>query len=99
MKQYRWLIIGVVVGVAGLAAYVLVGRGHDKVAIDLIDAFPNAIKKSVVQPPDQPFSIVNATIGRDAKRAIFTPGAGRITWHLTIPDNGWISVSMALKEE
>jgi hypothetical protein len=99
MKQYRWLILGVVVGVGALAAYLLVGRGHDKVATDLIEAFPNAVKKSVVQPPDQPFAIVSATVGHETKRSIFTPGAGRITWHVPIPDNGWISVSMALKEE
>ncbi len=99
MKQYRWLIIGVVVGIGALAAYLVLGHRHDKVAVNLIDAFPNALKKSVVQPPDQAFSIIDATIGHDAKRAIFTPGAGRITWHVTIPDNGWLTVSLALKEE
>jgi hypothetical protein len=76
-----------------------IGRGHEKLAINLIDAFPNAVKRSAVQPPDQAFSIIDATVDHETKRAIFTPGAGRVTWHVTVPDNAWISVSVALKEE
>jgi hypothetical protein len=95
MKRHLWLLIGGLVALAGLAAWWVLRPGADTVAIDLVNEF-SAAKK---QPSAEVFSVIDAKIGTTTKRAIFAADPGRITWHVTVPNDAWLKVSLGLKEE
>src|SRR5438093_978479 len=93
------LVIGVLVVIA-LAAWLYLRQGREKVAIDLVQEFPTATER---KPSPDAFSVIDATIGGQTKKAIYISGkdlAGtRVKWHVTIPENAWLNVSPALLEQ
>src|SRR5258708_18941283 len=62
---------------------------------DLISVFDQATKK----PDAAGFQVIDATLAGDTKKAIFAPPNGRIIFHVRVPDDGWLRVSLGMKPE
>lgn len=92
MKSSRAALIAVIVLViAGAAWFVMRKGGAD--GVDLLAHFDQAKKQG------SPFTVVDATLGNETKKAIAAPANGRITFHVKVPDDGWLRVSLGLKPE
>jgi hypothetical protein len=96
-SRTRTLLIAAVVVIIGLAAWLYIRSGRENVAVDLQKDFATAKR----QPNPQAFSVIDATINGDTRKAIFTKDlAGtRITWHETIPENAWLKVGFGILED
>ena len=68
-------------------------RGAERV--DLLSLFDHATK----QPSASDFQVVDATLAGDTKKAIAAPPNGRITFHVRVPDDGWLRMSLGMKPE
>jgi hypothetical protein len=96
MKGSRSLFI-----VVGIIAILILGwwlygrRGSE--AVTLTDRFDAAQKK----PAPETFKVEDVTINGETKKSIaVTPGMGsRLIFKTRIPDDGWLRVSVALKQE
>jgi hypothetical protein len=92
--RHAWLIGGVVAFVA--AGFWFFGsRSQDHLIFDLMAEFPNAKK----QPPDV-FSVLDATIAKSTRPAVFVAVPSRLTFQrVVLPENAWLRVSLGVKEE
>jgi hypothetical protein len=61
--------------------------------VDLLGQFDKA------QKDGSPYAIVDATLAGETKRAISAPPNGRIHFHVRVPDDGWLKVSLGMKPE
>jgi hypothetical protein len=61
--------------------------------VDLLAAYEQAEKKG------GQFSMADATLAGETKRAIAAPPNGRITFPVRVPDDGWLKVSLGVKPE
>jgi hypothetical protein len=97
MSRNRLLLIVAVVVLVGLGGWLYLRSGSENVAVDLIGQFPGAKK----QPNAEAFSVTSAKLNDESKRVIFTKDlAGtRITWHVTVPDRGWLKAGLGLTED
>lgn len=95
MVRYRWFLAGLVVGVLVLAVWWAQSGSGTTVAVDLVERLPQA----VLRPAPEAFTALDVTINGDTKRSIFVTQPSRITWTETIPDHGWLDVSLGLREE
>jgi hypothetical protein len=82
------LVLVIVIG----AGWWLFHRGSSA-KVDLLTSFQQA-KKSAGE-----FTVVDATLAGETKQAIAAPPNGRITFHVRIPDDGWLRVSLGMKPE
>lgn len=96
MPRNRLLLIVAVVLVVGLAGWWYFRSGRENVAIDLVQQFPSAKQ----QPNGEAFSVGDVRINNESKRSINARNLSgtRITWKITVPDNGWLKVSMGILE-
>jgi hypothetical protein len=62
--------------------------------VDLLAQFDSAQKAGA-----GPYTLIDATLAGDTKRAILAPPNGRITFKVRVPDDGWLKVSLGLKPE
>ena len=97
MKGNRAVLTAVVLAVVLIAGWWLISRGGSGERIDLIAQFDAAEKR----PEASAFSVVDAALNGESKRAIFVaPSAGtRITYKIRVPDDGWFYVSLGMKPE
>mgnify|MGYP003383463298 CR=1 FL=1 len=95
MKRSVW-VIGSVVVLVGLVAWLVLRPRSEHVAVDLLGQFPSAVEK---RPTPETFSLIDATVAGVTKRAIYTKDSSRIAWNVTMPDNAWLLVSAALTEQ
>jgi hypothetical protein len=97
MKANRTTLTVVVILVLILAGWWLFRRENAANTIDLVAQFESAKK----QPNAGVFEVTEATLKDETKRAIaVTPSAGtRLTWKITVPDDGWLWVWVGLKPE
>ena len=95
MKRSAWILASVVV-LVGLVAWLVLRPRSENVVLDLVEAFPQAVEK---RPTDEVFSIIDATLAGETKRAIQTKQASRVAWSVTVPDDGWLIFSAGLTEE
>jgi hypothetical protein len=97
MKGNRAVLTAVVVVVVIILGWWLFGRGGRGERVDLLERFGDAQKR----PKAELFSIVDATLAGETKRAIaIDPTSGtRLIWKVRVPDDGWLWVSMGLKPE
>lgn len=93
MKGNRTVLTIVVILVVAIAGWWLFRRGNREY-IDLLPLFDQAEKRSSGK-----FSIEDATLAGDTKKAIAAPPDGRITWRVRIPEDGWLKVALGLKPE
>lgn len=98
MKGNRAVLTAVIIVVVLAAGWWLFRRSSPVSAIRLVDRFAEAKK----QPEDPAvYSIGDATLNGETRRAIaIAPVIGsRMTWRVTVPEDGWLSVSVGLKPE
>jgi hypothetical protein len=96
MVRSRWAWIGGASVVLIVGTWLFLRPGRDRMAIDLLAEFPHAKQ---LRPSPDTFKIVDARLGNDTRKAIFTNVPSRIIWHVTIPNNAWLRVGMGLLEE
>jgi hypothetical protein len=94
MKSNRAVLTAVVVVVVLVLGWWLFGRGGAGDPVDLLERFEAAQKR----PDPALFSIVDATLGDETKRAVaISPTIGtRIVWTVRVPDDGWLRVSLGM---
>jgi hypothetical protein len=92
MKTNRAVLTAVVIVLVVAAGFWMFRRGSAE-RVDLLAAYDQAEKKGGT------FSIAEATLAGETKRAIAAPPNGRITFHVKVPDDGWLKVSLGVKPE
>ena len=92
MKMNRAVLIAAVIVVLAAAGWYMFRRGS-AARIDLLAQYEQAQKKGGT------FALVDATLAGDTKKAIAAPPNGRIIFHVRVPEDGWLKVSMGLKPE
>lgn len=97
MKANRTALTIVVLFVLVVAGVWLFRRGGGAQTIDLVAQFDAARK----QPNAEVFSVGEVELKGEKKRAVaVAPTSGtRLTWNITVPDDGWLWVSVGLKPE
>lgn len=98
MNRNRLFLVAGLLAVLALGAWFYMRSGLENVAVDLVKDLATAKARL---PKPEAFSIIDATINGQKKQAIFTKefAGTRIIWHETIPDNGWLKVSIGLLED
>jgi hypothetical protein len=92
MKSNRAVLTALVLIIVAAAGWWLFHRGSSA-QVDLLGQYDQA-KKSAGD-----FSIVDANLAGESKKAIAAPPNSRITFHLKVPDDGWLRVSLGMKPE
>src|SRR5258707_12329739 len=92
MKMNRAALAAVVILIVAVAGWWVFRRGNAG-RIDLLTLYDQAIKQGGA------FSVVDATLAGETKRAVFAPANGRITFRARVPDDGWLKVWLGLKPE
>ncbi len=98
MKGNRSLIIVVGVVAVLILGWWIFGRGGGSGAVELVDRFASAEKR----PNAGVFAVEDVTISGETKKGIsVSPGimGSRLIFKTRIPDDGWLRVSVALKQE
>jgi hypothetical protein len=94
MKMNRAALTAVVIILVAAAGWWVFRRGSAE-RIDLLTHFDSALK----QPPEAKYSIVDATLAGDTKKAILAPPNGRLTFKVKVPEDGWLKFSLGLQPE
>jgi hypothetical protein len=92
MKSSRAVLTAVVILVVVAAGWFVFRRGGAE-RIDLLALYDQAQKKG------GSFSVADVTLAGETKRAIVAPANGRIIFHVRVPDDGWLKVSLGVKPE
>ena len=92
MKGNRAVLTAVVIILVAIAGWWLFRRGGGE-RVDLIALFDGATKSGGA------FTVEDATLAGETKKAIAAPPDGRITWRVRVPEDGWLKVSLGLKPE
>ena len=92
MKGNRAVLTVIVILVVVIAGWWMFRRGAAE-QIDLLAHFDQA------QKDGQTFAIEEVTLGNEKKRAITAPANGRVRFHVRVPNDGWLKVSLGLKPE
>ena len=92
MKNSRAVLTAVVILVVAAAGWFVFRRGGGE-RIDLLAQFEQAKKDGA------PYAIEEVTLAGETKRAISAPSNGRITFHVRVPDDGWLRLSLGMKQE
>jgi hypothetical protein len=66
---------------------------------DLVDLFPKAEKRTNRTPKESAFAVETVTIDGQAKRSIVARPSARIIYKLTVPRDGFLETSFAMKPE
>ena len=93
MKSSRAVLVAVVIVLVAGVAFFFMRRGGAE-GVDLLAHFDQAKKQG-----GGTFTIVDATLGNETKKAIAAPANGRVTFHVKVPDDGWLKVALGLKPE
>jgi hypothetical protein len=97
MKR-SYLIVAAVVVVLVLGWYFMRRGGGANVAVDLVEQFPAAEKRSS-GPLDQVFGVMDVSIKGETRHSIYIHPTSRLTYKVTVPEDGWLQAWFALKEE
>ena len=92
MKTNRAVLTAVVIVLVAAAGFWMFRRGGAE-RVDLMAGYDQAQKKG------GPFAVADATLAGETKRAIVAPPNGRLIFHIRVPDDGWLKVSLGLKPE
>jgi len=92
MKSNRAVLTAVVLLIVIAAGWWLFHRGSSA-RVDLISDFQQAKKAG------GEFTVAEITLAGETKQAITAPPNGRISFHVRIPDDGWLRVSLGMKPE
>jgi hypothetical protein len=92
MKSNRAVLTAVVLLVVIAAGWWLFHRGSSA-RVDLLSQFQQAKKAG------GEYTLADVTLAGETKQAIAAPPNGRLTFHVRIPDDGWLRVSLGMKPE
>jgi hypothetical protein len=92
MKTNRAVLTAVVIVVVAVAGWWMFRRGSSE-RVDLLAVYDQAEKKGGA------FSVADVTLAGETKKAIAAPPNSRVTFHVRVPDDGWLKVSLGLKPE
>ena len=92
MKSSRAVLTAVVVLIVVAAGWFVFRRGGAE-RVDLMTLYDQAEKKGGT------FAVGDVTLAGETKNAIAAPPNGRITFRVRVPDDGWLKVSLGLKQE
>jgi hypothetical protein len=92
MKMNRAVLTAVVIILVAAAGWWVFRRGSAE-RIDLLARFDTAQKDGA------PFSIVDATLAGDTKKAILAPPNGRLHFKVKVPEDGWLKLSLGMQPE
>ena len=95
MKRPVWIVAGVVV-LAALIVWLAFRGESENVVVNFVTDFEKSVER---RPVSATFSTADVTLAGTTKRAIVAPGASRIAWTVTIPEQAWLLVSGGLREE
>ncbi|HEY3885473.1 MAG TPA: hypothetical protein VGL62_09720 [Vicinamibacterales bacterium] len=90
MSRNRTVLAAVVIIVIAVGGWWLFHRGGAQ-RIDLLTQYDQARKDG------SPWSVIDATLAGDTKRAIAAPPDGRIHFTVRVPDDGWLRVSLGMQ--
>jgi hypothetical protein len=91
MKSSRAVLTAVVILIVAAAGWFVFRRGSAE-RIDLLAQYEQAQKGAG-------FSLVDATLAGETRKAIAAPANGRIIFHVRVPDDGWLRLSLGVKPE
>jgi hypothetical protein len=94
MKNSRAVLTAVVILIVAVAGWFVFRRGGAE-RIDLLSQYEQARK----DPAGAPYSVADVTLAGETRRAIVAPPNGRITFHVRVPDDGWLRVALGMKPE
>jgi len=92
MKSSRAVLTAVVMIIVVAAGWFVFRRGGAE-RVDLLTQYEQAQKKGGT------FTLADATLAGETKKAIAAPANGRIIFHVRVPEDGWLKVSLGLKPE
>jgi|SRR3954462_813205 hypothetical protein len=92
MKGNRAVLTAVVIVLLAITGWWLFRRGGAE-RVDLMTLFDSAQKST------GSFTVVDATLAGETKKAILAPANGRIIWKVKIPEDGWLKVSLGLRPD
>ena len=90
MSRNRAVFAVIVVILIVVGGWWLFHRGGAQ-RVDLLQQFDQAKKDGA------PFSVADATLAGETLRAISAPPDGRIHFHVRVPDDGWLRVSLGMQ--
>jgi len=93
MKRTGWLLVVAVVVVVGLAYWYMRGSS-EKTAVDFIQQLSSAERK----PRPESFAVKDSEIAGVRKPSIVVSEPSRITYQVTVPQNGWLKTSIGMLE-
>jgi hypothetical protein len=94
MKMNRAVLTAVVIILVAAAGWWVFRRGNSE-RVDLLTHFDSALK----QPAEAHFSLVDATLASDTKKAILAPPNGRLTFKVKVPEDGWLKLSLGMQPD
>jgi hypothetical protein len=94
MKGNRAVLTAIVIVIVVVAGWWLFRRGGGK-HVDLLTEFQTAQKL----PAGATFSVIDATLNGETKKAIAAPPESRVIWHVRVPDDGWLKVSLGVQPD
>ncbi|HET7697832.1 MAG TPA: hypothetical protein VFK57_19120 [Vicinamibacterales bacterium] len=92
MKNSRAVLTAVVILIVAVAGWFVFRRGGAE-RIDLLTQYDQAKKDG------GPYSIAEVTLAGETKRAVVAPPNSRISFHVRVPDDGWLRVALGMKPE
>lgn len=92
MSRNRAVFAVIVVVLIFIGGWWLFHRGAGQ-PVDLLQQFDQAKKDG------GSFSVVDATLAGETLKAISAPPDGRIHFHVRVPDDGWLRVSLGVQPE
>lgn len=92
MKSSRAALAAVVILVVIAAAWFMM-RKRGAESVDLLAHYDQAKKEG------GEFALADVTLAGETKKAIVAPPNGRITFHVRIPEDGWLRMSLGVKPE
>jgi hypothetical protein len=92
MKTNRAVLTALVLIVVFVAGWWVFHRGSSA-KVDLISEFQHATKAG------GEYRVLDASLAGESKQAIAAPPNGRLTFHVRVPDDGWLRVSLGTNPE
>lgn len=94
----RWVVIAVVavIVIAATVWFLREGTAPSE-QIDLIARLASAERRSTL-PIDEAVRVVEESIEGDSKPAIFAHPPSRITWTIRVPEEAWLTTSLAIQQ-
>jgi hypothetical protein len=93
MKRTGWLLVVAVVVVVGLAYWYMRGASETTAV-----SFVQQMSSAKLQPKPEIFAVKDSEIAGVKKPSIVVSEPSRMTYHVTVPQNGFLKVSVGLLE-